>query len=236
MKRYINNPRILLPLVLAFAMFFIGCSAEDDVKPETTFVVDDKGYSSFNQDALQKELNSLPKEDLTAEEKAGLIFMREEEKLARDVYIRLYENWNNQVFDNISNSEQTHMEAVLLLLNKYNLTDPVGSNGIGLFTDTTLQSLYDDLMISGAKNEIEALKVGAAIEEIDILDLKSQLDEVVDNQDIEMVYENLRKGSRNHLRAFVKNLDNKGVTYEPQYLSQEEYDQIIHADMEAGVE
>jgi len=87
---------------------------------------------------------------------------------------------------------------------------------------------------AGFENQVEALKVGAAIEEIDIRDLENELNNNVDNEDIELLYENLEKGSRNHLRAFVRNLNNRGVTYIPQYLSVEEYQEIINGDMEKG--
>jgi hypothetical protein len=47
------------------------------------------------------------------------------------------------IFTNISSSEQTHMESVLLLLNKYSLTVTVGSNAVGVFSNATLQNLYN---------------------------------------------------------------------------------------------
>ncbi|PHN06129.1 hypothetical protein CRP01_13135 [Flavilitoribacter nigricans DSM 23189 = NBRC 102662] len=183
---------------------------------------------------MRTQINALPKEDLSVDEEAGLLFMREEEKLAHDLYTAMYQSWNNQVFDNIAASEQTHTEAVLLLLEKYDLTDPVGDNAVGVFVNTDLQAIYDDLLAQGNLSEIEALKVGAVVEEIDILDLADQLSNTVDNQDIELVYTNLQTGSRNHLRAFVRNLAARGITYEPAYLSQEDYDDIILSDMENG--
>ena len=80
--------------------------------------------------------------DLSQAEIDGLMFMREEEKLARDVYLALYEYWNISIFNNIANSESTHMEAVLTLLKKYDLTDPA-SNKRGEFVNSDLQNLYD---------------------------------------------------------------------------------------------
>ncbi len=61
---------------------------------------------------------------LTAAEEEGLLFMREEEKLARDVYLVLFDKWGLRVFENIAESEQRHMDAVLYLLGKYGLDDP----------------------------------------------------------------------------------------------------------------
>ncbi|MDQ7020918.1 MAG: DUF2202 domain-containing protein [Candidatus Dojkabacteria bacterium] len=48
------------------------------------------------------------------------------------------------------------------------------------------------------------------------------------------VYENLQRGSRNHLRAFVKNLNNYGEDYSPSYISKEEFNLIISGENEIG--
>lgn len=185
-------------------------------------------------DQSLNQINMLPVESLNEGETDALLFMREEEKLARDVYVYLFNKWSIKSFENISSSEQSHMDAVLTLLDKYGLDDPANENIYGKFVNTDLQKLYDDLVSTGGLSVEEALKVGAAIEEIDIMDLQRELDENVDNADITLVFENLMIGSRNHLRAFVGNLSNIGVTYVPQYLSQEEYDAIINTPRETG--
>ena len=167
--------------------------------------------------------------ELSAEETAALLYMREEEKLAHDVYITLYEQWGLPLFQNISRSEQAHADSIKTLIDRYGLTDPASST-VGVFTDPALQALYTDLVARGSQSLAEALKVGAAIEEIDILDLQADLAQA-DNADIVQVFNNLLKGSYNHLRAFVSNLQNQtGETYVPQYLTAEVYQQIISAD------
>ena len=90
-----------------------------------------------------------------------------------------------------------------------------------------MQKLYDDLTQIGSKSWVEALKIGALIEEVDIIDLQRIVANDVDNADLAAVYANLIKGSKNHLQAFVKNLKNQGVTYVPQLLTQVEYDLIF---------
>lgn len=142
---------------------------------------------------------------LTQDEIDGLYFMREEEKLARDVYIALYEMWGNQVFYNISLSEQKHTDAVLGLIEKYGLTDPA-SDIIGEFNDPYLQNLYDVLMDMGDDGEFEALQVGVIIEETDITDIVEIMMHT-DKADILRVYGNLLDGSYNHLDAFLKNIE-----------------------------
>jgi hypothetical protein len=182
---------------------------------------------------MQLTIDSFPKEPLSDAEKNSLILMREEEKLARDVYTTLYAKWGSRPFSNISSSEQTHMDAVLTLLKKYDITDPVGPNGVGIFQNTTMQNLYKQLVDLGNKSSLDAFKVGATIEDLDIFDLK-RLSAEVDNKDILFVYGNLERGSRNHMRAFNRNIQNFGSAYVPQYISQAEFDAIVSGSMETG--
>ena len=142
---------------------------------------------------------------LTQVEIDDLMFMREEEKLARDVYIALYEAWGNTVFYNISQSEQRHTDAVLGLIVKYGLEDPA-STEIGVFNDPYLQELYDDLMDIGLAGELEALQVGVLIEVTDITDME-ECRTNTDKADILNVYGNLLAGSENHLAAFLRNIE-----------------------------
>ena len=170
---------------------------------------------------------------LSAEEEAAILYMREEEKLARDVYVTLYKMWGLQTFQKISQSEQNHMEAVKTLIDRYGLPDPA-SRKIGVFTNPYLQSLYNDLIARGGLSLSEALKVGGAIEEIDILDLRAYLAQT-DQPDIQQVFANIMNGSYNHLRAFVSRLSALfGETYQPQYLDPVTYQEIISADPPGG--
>jgi hypothetical protein len=170
---------------------------------------------------------------LTAAEATNLIFLREEEKLARDVYLYLFDVWGQWIFENISASEQQHMDAVKNLLDKYNLADPAAGNGEGIFTDLQLQAFYDSLTQKGSASKLDALVVGATIEDMDIYDLQEILSET-NKPDIIKVCENLMKGSRNHLRAFVGQIELLGETYAPQYLTQEEVDAIVDSPREKG--
>ena len=178
-------------------------------------------------------VDTLPYEELGDAEVAALEFMREEEKLARDVYLDLYDIWGLQVFASIANSEQTHTDAVLRIIQKYNLADPAADKLRGEFSDPDLQGLYDSLVAQGTASLIDALIVGATIEDLDIFDLHRQL-AVVDNQDIMVVFESLQMGSRNHLRAFFSSLGDMNIVYTPVYISQPEYDEIVASPMETG--
>lgn len=176
---------------------------------------------------------NLPYQELSASEKAGLILMREEEKLARDVYTTLYRQWNLPIFNNISQSEQRHMDSVGILLNKYKVDDPVADATVGVFSSATMQQLYTDLTGQGSQSLVAALQVGATIEDLDIKDLNELLAKT-DNIDIQNVYANLAKGSRNHLRSFTGQLERNGVVYEAQYLAAEELQAIIDSPKERG--
>jgi len=187
-----------------------------------------------NGEMSAEAILALPSGDLNDDEKASLLYMREEEKLAHDVYIALYDKWGLSIFQNIADSEQKHTDMVLALIQKYGLEDPAAGKAPGEFTNPELQDLYNQLIAVGSQSLADALKVGAAIEEIDILDLKARLAQT-DNDDIRTVYENLMAGSENHLRAFVQNLQQQtGEVYQPQYLDQATYDAIISSGMGHG--
>ncbi|WP_048058320.1 DUF2202 domain-containing protein [Pyrococcus yayanosii] len=164
--------------------------------------------------------------DLSQEEIDSLLYMVEKEKLERDVYIKLYEKWGLPVFQNIANSEQRHMDAVLSLIEKYNLTAPETLDQVGVFQNEELQALYDQLVERGSQSVVDALKVGALIEETEIKDLEGWIAQT-DNEDIKQVYENIMKGSENHLRAFAGQLEGLEVSYTAQVLPGEQVDEIL---------
>jgi len=163
---------------------------------------------------------------LTPEEQKQLVFIREEEKLARDVYIAMYETWGSLVFSDIKASEQNHMDAVLRLLVKYGIPDPASAQ-IGVFNDANLQELYQKLVAQGQTSLLGAMMAGAWIEEADIRDLRAAIDGTT-KTDLRRVYGNLEEGSGNHLRAFVSHIEAlTGQRYVAQILPQDEVDEIL---------
>lgn len=171
--------------------------------------------------------------EVDATEAATLGFMREEEKLARDLYLQFYALWQWPLFDNIAASEQRHMDAVKRMLDKYGLPDPAVGDLPGWFSDPELQPLYDDLLLRGSASYEEALRAGALVEEVDIEDNQNAID-ATDNPDLQQMYGNLLRGSRNHLRAFVGELERQGLVYEAQYLAPDTLDGIVDSPMERG--
>lgn len=166
------------------------------------------GNGTQNGDGTGTQLDAIPTSDLTPEEAAALLFMREEEKLARDVYTQLYALWGQPVFQNIAASEQAHMDEIKVLMDRYGLADP--ALGPGQFTDPNLQALYDQLMAQGSISVTDALNVGVLIEQTDIADLQARLAQT-DNADLQLVFTNLMNGSYNHLAAFSGEQGNSGA-------------------------
>ena len=208
-------------------LLLLAASNWANASDQNLLIPDDEiSNGEINESALVLALAGEPSGELTQAEVDGLLFMIEEEKLAGDVYSALDEMWDMRVFENIGRAELTHQAAVKRLLDRYSLPDP--RMGEGEFANETLQDLYNDLLAKGSTSVSDALMAGAAIEEIDILDLEEYMAQT-DKEDILLVYANLMRGSENHLRAFVNNLERQRVEYTPQYLSEEEYRSIMEA-------
>jgi len=207
----------VLLIAVAMSLAFMSCQKDEEL----------------TNLSVTSQIASLPKEELNADELISLQLMREEEKLARDVYTTLYTKWGINVFLNISSSEKQHMDAVLTLLNKYDLPDPVGSNAVGVFSDPKLQNLYTQLVTAGSTSALAALNVGATIEDLDIFDLEEALSKS-DNQDLKYTYDLLTMGSRNHMRSFYGQITGLGSTYSAQFISPTELDAIVTSEREKG--
>lgn len=191
-----NLSMIIIGLVL-FVFFVTGCNTNTDVvSPENSL------SKSNNSELVNFDGGVYP---ITQNEIDGLIHMRIEEKLARDVYTVMGVTYNAKVFLNIKLSEQAHMNAVKRQLDKYGVPDPLTIDEVGVFPTEEFQTLYDQLIAQGNVSLTEALLVGVAIEELDIADLEAQL-AFVTNPGITNLYTNLKAGSVSHLAAFNKNL------------------------------
>jgi len=144
---------------------------------------------------------------MTQEHKDTLLFIYQEEKVARDVYMTLGQYYPNQnVYQNIQSSEQKHMDSAQGLCEKYGVDiSNVDESDIGVFVIPVLQELYDTLVAQGYQSELSGLMVGEYIELTDIDDLEHA--EVDMPSDVLKVFENLKAGSYNHLDAFRSAID-----------------------------
>ncbi len=136
-------------------------------------------------------VEAMPVSILTQTQKDDLLFMYQEEKVARDIYLRLYEKWGLKIFNNIAKAEETHMKGVKALLEKYEIVVPVASDTIGEFDLEELQLLYEAL-IQKAHSLTDVIEVGVLVEETDIADLQKRI--VDAPEDIKTVYNSLLEG------------------------------------------
>ena len=192
-----------------------------------------KGGAGCGQ-AFATRFKEIEKTTLTPTEIEEVLYLREEEKLARDVYHTLGLKWKLRIFSNIKSAEQTHMDHIKMVIDLYDLQDPVVDDSVGVFSNAHLAALYVDLVKKGEKTVVDALQVGMTIEDLDIFDINEML-ATATNDHVKIVAYNLVKGSRNHMRSFWKVLvANKG-TYAAQFLTQTEIDEIVAGDMERGI-
>jgi len=184
-------------------------------------------------DELIALFDDLPTAPLSDEELAGLLFMIEEERLARDLYMALGETWNLAVFGAIARSEAQHIETLESFAERYGIETPQDSNESGSFVDDDLSRLYDALLARGAVSVTEALAAAAEVEDRDIYDLERLIGES-DNDDLRIAYQNLAKGSRNHLRSFVAQLERLNTTYTAQHIDPAYLDRILRIARETA--
>jgi hypothetical protein len=215
----------LLWMVAGMALTVAGCEA-GATDGSTTPTADGMTALDAGDSSLAPEA-STPSVALSAD----LQFLREEEKLARDVYVTLSKTWSNMPLKNISGSEQVHMDAVLGLLGTYGLADPASPDVPGHFQDEALSELYSQLTEKGAVSELEAMVVGATIEDLDIRDIQEMAARTVE-VDVLAVLTNLECGSRNHMRAFVGQLKALGGNYTAQFITAESVDAIVNSPRE----
>ncbi|WP_397445105.1 DUF2202 domain-containing protein [Polaribacter sp. R77954] len=171
-----------------------------------------------------QESTTILQEDIDA-----LLFMLEEEKLARDTYEYLDNTWSLSQFENIKKSEQAHMDAIEDVLKQNEISYTILPKGV--FSNKDLQAHYNTFKEDGAKSVINALKIGATIEDLDIKDLENYVS-LTKNSTLISIYQNLICGSRNHLRSFMRGLDNNEGTYTPQFITQDAFDSIVNSSQE----
>lgn len=158
----------------------------------------------------------------------GILSLRQEEKVAYDVYTYMFGKYESKVFKNIADNEKSHMDKMKELIDQFNLSDPLEGkvDQKGVFSDKKMQALYDEMVMAGNYGLLDALRAAARFEETDIIDLRKNLASA-SNEAVINVYLNLESGSQDHLRLLVKYIKEEGISYKPSYLSKEDYDQIM---------
>lgn len=226
----LKHRRWIAATLAAAALSLVACGGGD---PAPVMRVDASGTSTMDAANLATQLAALPLQTLSSSEAQGLAMMREEERLAHDVYAASAALWGTPIFSNIASSEATHTAAVLALLERYGLPDPLAGLPEGVFFTPAFQDLHDALVAASRGSLVDALTVGVQIEELDIRDI-AVLRADTDNADIQLVYDNLQRGSRNHLRSYYRLLTQQGGSYVPQYITPAEFDAIVSSPIETG--
>lgn len=221
---------VAFAVIIVTAGFVTSCQKEDSAQYAGILDVSSDGTSTVISQNMALVLTE--NSNVSTDELSSLLKMKEDEKLARDVYSVLYQKWGSSIFSRISNAENNHLNAIVDLLKYYGSADTLISEA-GSFSNQDVQSLYESLIAQGAVSLQDAYTAGAMIEDLDIKDLHDEM-QLVTDANIQMVYENLEKGSRNHLKAFSRQLTSVGVEYTPVYITSDEYNQIITSAMEKG--
>jgi len=197
-NRVMKTLKFFVSFCIIILLFIIG-SCKGPMNQMDEMMNHSAGKSDIVNVTGQKTATLLP------EEEAGIYYMREEEKLAHDVYVEFFKLYpNNKTFSNISESEENHMAAMLRLINFYGFEDSASPDA-GVFNNTELQELYDDMISRGSEDLLTALNIGVEIELKDIDDLNVYMETDVKN--LLQVYGHLLSGSENHLKSFTKVLE-----------------------------
>lgn len=219
-------------LVIGIMFMLMACSSDDVENTSETIQTNDTqsgtngngNNQNENSNGLNSNATTLNQSDIEA-----LLFMLEEEKLARDTYNFLSDLWSVSIFGNIANSEQAHMNAIINQLETSSIEFTILPEGE--FSNSTLQNYYNQFVAEGEVSVLQAFQIGATIEDLDIVDLQEYINGT-SNESLISVFEKLQCGSRNHMRSFYSNIVNQGQDYVPQFLSVEEFNSIVNSPSE----
>jgi hypothetical protein len=120
------------------------------------------------------------------------------------------------------------MQAIARLIGTQGANVAGADNAAGVFVNPEYQELYATLVATGSSSPLSAMMVGAKIEEMDIADIRKMLTQTSDPQ-ARKTLEHLMQGSYNHLRAFASQIGKLGGTYNAEFLTQAEFDEIANS-------
>ncbi|MEO8653812.1 MAG: DUF2202 domain-containing protein, partial [Ramlibacter sp.] len=163
MKKHLIRSALAAALVVSL----LACGGGGSSDSLAVLSVDSAGITTLSAAGLDAALTAYPLSALSTAEAASLVYMREEEQLAHDVYAKSATLWAPPIFSNIASSEATPSAAVKTLLDRYQLADPLDGLANGTFKTPAFQALYDGLVAASRVSLIEALKVGVEIEKLD---------------------------------------------------------------------
>lgn len=225
----------LFAAVLIGFFALISCTKSDDLIPEgetslSLLSVDAEGVSSMTRANVVPVLDATS--PLTADEIEFLYAMREDEKLARDLYAYFWTRYPTAPqIQRISKAEESHIAAIETVLDYYEISYPAMS-APGVFEDSTRQALYDELALK-SETMLEAFQTMAFVEDRDLFAYKMVQSQIT-NANLSLLIENMIKASTNHLKAAIRQIFVRDGSYTSIYLSAEEYDAIIKLPFQNG--
>lgn len=184
-------------------------------------------------------------------EQTHLVFICEEEKLARDVYHLFDRRFPDLgVFAELEAGKESSRCAVEKLLRQYRVSIPRVNENVGVFSWGIYGRYFTEkfLVVSnqGSMNPLSALYAGAFLEELNILDIEQCPKVIVDidngikdaascgmqytdNPAIRAAYDELLAESRRHLRILVNNIEQRTGpgSYRAQLLKPDELASVL---------
>src|SRR6476620_4362177 len=166
---------------------------------------------------------------LSPAETKALINLHDNQKLSLFVYDSLYAIWGINPFGNIRSAESQHVNFLDDVADNYALeleTNEPG-NSAATFTTPQAETIYQESISKGSLSVVDALKMGARLEEMS-LQVLHNAKAVTIKSDLLHTFDILAMGSKNNLQAFNRRLKMYGITYEPGFLEQKDFRNIIN--------
>ncbi|NTV17903.1 MAG: DUF2202 domain-containing protein [Bacteroidales bacterium] len=232
-----NSIKTLLA-ICAISLSLASCTKETNpntpellvsATPSDIIEVKSDGATTFALAGVTPAFDSTA--DLTADEIEFIYAVREDEKVARDLYFSFFGTFGLKPFENIGKAEDNHIKATEKLFDYYEIDYPALSEN-GKFENAIRQKLFDSLLLKGTP-ELEAFKVMAMLEESNIVEYGEVL-KTIANPNIKIVIENLARASANHFKAAIRQITALGGTYTPALMTQEQYKAVIAIGFEKG--
>lgn len=238
-RRYDTLSLTPLYILLCIMITMTQCSSDDAFFSDSITMLEvdgEQGFSRIHLSYADIIIHNLPAQILSDKEIKGLQYLREAEKLASDFYDVMSDQWNDPILNNLGSAESTHFGSFIFLLHKYDLEDPTAFNNTGIYMNTSIQVFYNSLIARGNMSMLDAYTASGRLGESEIVLLRDQLDRIVNNEDMRILYRSLITAARNHLRVIAAQHARLGTPYQPVILSQVDYFEIINSDFELEAE
>lgn len=231
-----------LSILCVFLFLFMGSQfskayIEDSLEiPEAELlgeiIVGMEGDTRFDLDAMRKYIDDIPKQDLSVHEAVSVLYIHDKELLSYRINYMMSEYWSLTNFGYRVASEENHLNLIHLLMERYKISDFVTHAENDRFLDPLLNEHAVLLTVYGSQSLVDGLIAVASIEENTILEIELLMQHITENEDIELVFKHLSLASRNHLRSFVNAMSILEHSYEPAYMSEQQFQSIISSPME----